>query len=351
MRIEIENLTKTFAGGAAAALNGVEMTVADGELVALLGPSGSGKTTLLRLIAGLEVPDCGRILFDGADIANLDVRKRNVGFVFQHYALFKTMTVLSNVAFGLSVRPRETRPPRREIEARARELIRLVQLDGLESRYPAQLSGGQRQRVALARALAIDPAALLLDEPFGALDAKVRKELRGWLRDLHDRTGHTTLFVTHDQEEALELADRVAVLNAGRIAQMAPPVALYRAPADPFVCEFLGSAHRFEVEAAGGRALWRGHELPLPQPLEGPDGPRLLYVRAHEFRILPADSPAAIPCTVAAVRPAGPLVRLDLSPAWGGDAIEAEMPLADFAASGWQPGAAVGLRIGNCLVY
>ncbi len=254
MRIEIRGVHKSF-DGTTPALNGIDMTIADGELVALLGPSGSGKTTLLRAIAGLESPERGEILFDGIDIAGRDMRERNVGFVFQHYALFKTMAVLDNVGFGLSVRPRASRPSKAEIATRARELLRLVQLEELEGRYPAQLSGGQRQRVALARAPAIDPAALLLDEPFGALDAKVRKELRGWLRELHDRTGHTTVFVTHDQEEALELADRIAVINCGRVEQIAPPAELYGHPVTPFVCEFLGSANRFDVEVAAGRVL------------------------------------------------------------------------------------------------
>jgi len=339
MRIDIRNLTKAF-DAAGRALNGIDMTIADGELVALLGPSGSGKTTLLRAIAGLETPDAGEILFDGEDVACRDVRDRNVGFVFQHYALFKTMTVLDNVGFGLTVRPRATRPPKAEIAARARELLHLVQLDGLENRYPAQLSGGQRQRVALARALAIDPGVLLLDEPFGALDAKVRKELRGWLRELHDRTGHTTVFVTHDQEEALELADRVAVINRGRLEQIATPAELYGAPATPFICEFLGSANVFGVTAENGEALWQGHPLPLPAPC--PAGVSRLFVRAHDLAPhRPAAAPPGIPGTVEGVRLSGSHVRLDVMPAWGGPALEVEVPTLEFDKAPWKRGDAV----------
>ena len=215
------------------------MTVAAGELIALLGPSGSGKTSLLRIIAGLERADSGTLLFGGADATHLPVQDRRAGFVFQSYALFRHMSVLDNVAFGLSVRPRHLRPPKREIERRALELLDTVQLSGFAARYPQQLSGGQRQRVALARALAIEPRVLLLDEPFGALDAKVRKDLRRWLREIHDRTGLTTIFVTHDQDEAMELADRVAILNNGRIEQVGAPEEIRRAPASTFVREFL----------------------------------------------------------------------------------------------------------------
>ncbi|SBV91412.1 Sulfate/thiosulfate import ATP-binding protein CysA [uncultured Alphaproteobacteria bacterium] len=306
MRIDIDNAVKTFPGGERPALNGISMTVADGELVALLGPSGSGKTTLLRAIAGLETLEGGEIRFDGENVAGRDARDRNVGFVFQHYALFRTMTVEANVGFGLSVRPRATRPPKAEIRRRARELLRLVHLEGFEARYPAQLSGGQRQRVALARALAIDPGVLLLDEPFGALDARVRKELRRWLRELHDRTGHTTLFVTHDQEEALELADRVAVIDGGRLEQIAPPAELYAHPATPFVCEFLGSVNRVDT----------------------PEG--VAYVRAHEIGIAPPGAPHGLAATVVAVRAAGPRAHVELEIA-GGRRIEAELPAEEAA--------------------
>jgi sulfate transport system ATP-binding protein len=237
MDIRIERVRKEF--DRYPALHDVSLTIRDGELIALLGPSGSGKTTLLRLIAGLEFPTAGRIFFGGEDASRKSVQERNVGFVFQHYALFKHMRVAENIGFGLRVRPRAKRPSRLEIRRRAAELLELVQLGGLEDRFPAQLSGGQRQRVALARALAIEPSVLLLDEPFGALDAKVRRELRRWLRQLHDRTRHTTVFVTHDQEEAMELADRVVVLNQGQIEQVGTSAEIRLKPASRFVAEFI----------------------------------------------------------------------------------------------------------------
>ncbi len=239
MSLVIDGLWKRF--DAFAALKGVSLEVRPRGFMALLGPSGCGKTTLLRVLGGLAFPDEGRVDFDGEDWLALSARERRAGFVFQHYALFRHMTVAKNVAFGLEVRPRATRPPKAEIARRVEELLALVQLEGLGGRYPSQLSGGQRQRVALARALAIEPRLLLLDEPFGALDAKVRKELRGWLRSLHDRTGVTTVFVTHDQDEAMELADEVAVMNEGRIEQVGPPHALAARPATPFVADFLAA--------------------------------------------------------------------------------------------------------------
>jgi sulfate transport system ATP-binding protein len=245
MKINIHNLCKSF--GDVPAIDAISLDIASGELLALLGPSGSGKTTLLRAIAGLEPIDHGRILFGDIDATRLSVQERRVGFVFQHYALFKHMSVLDNITFGLRVRKRRDRPARDEIRRRGSELLDLVQLSGLEARYPNQLSGGQRQRVALARALAIEPRVLLLDEPFGALDAKVRKELRVWLRQLHDETGYTTIFVTHDQEEALDLADRVVVMNAGRIEQVDTPEAIQQRPATPFVAEFVEHNKRDDV--------------------------------------------------------------------------------------------------------
>jgi sulfate transport system ATP-binding protein len=237
MTITADAIVKTF--GTSSALNGVDLVVEDGSFVALLGPSGSGKTTLLRIIAGLETSDSGRILFDGEDVTEKPVQDRRIGFVFQHYALFRHMTVAQNIAFGLTVMKRGQRPKRADIDARVDELLRLVQLPGLEKRYPAQLSGGQRQRVALARALARDPGILLLDEPFGALDAKVRRELRGALREIHDRVGLTSIFVTHDREEAFALADKVAILSGGKIEQYATPKEIEAAPASPFVREFV----------------------------------------------------------------------------------------------------------------
>lgn len=257
--IRIEGVEQDF--GAFPALRDVSLNIQPGELVALLGPSGSGKTTLLRVIAGLNTPDRGRVFFDGEDATNIPVQDRRVGFVFQNYALFKHMTVADNVAFGLKVRPRRERPSRSEIKARAEELLQFVQLDGLGGRYPVQLSGGQRQRVALARALAIEPRVLLLDEPFGALDARVRKDLRRWLREIHKQTGLTTVFVTHDQDEAMELADRVVVLNEGRIEQIGTPEELYDRPASPFVISFVGEAVALPVTIADGQVKFSGREL------------------------------------------------------------------------------------------
>jgi len=242
MSLVIEKIQKRF--GDFEALRGVSLTAPDGAFLALLGPSGSGKTTLLRILGGLEHADLGHVAFAGLDWLTLPARERRAGFVFQQYALFKHMTVAKNIAFGLQVRPARNRPPPAEIKRRVEELLSLVQLEGLGGRYPSQLSGGQRQRVALARALAIEPRMLLLDEPFGALDAKVRKELRVWLKALHTRLGLTTVFVTHDQEEALELGDLVAVMNEGRIEQIAAPAALRSKPATPFVAEFLESVTR-----------------------------------------------------------------------------------------------------------
>ena len=237
----------------------------DKEFLALLGPSGSGKTTLLRVLAGLEPPDAGEVRFDGEDFLALPVRRRRVGMVFQHYALFRHMTVAQNIAFGLTVRPRRERPSKSEIADRVADLLKLVQLEGLGKRFPAQLSGGQRQRVALARALAIEPRMLLLDEPFGALDAQVRRELRRWLRDLHDRAGVTTVFVTHDQEEALDLADRVAILKDGELIQLGTPNEVYENPADPFVYDFLGAACRLPGAVEGGRLTVADWETKAPE--------------------------------------------------------------------------------------
>lgn len=238
--VTVKNLEKSF--GRYAALRGVSFEVSAGELLGVLGPSGSGKTTLLRAIAGLERLDGGKVFFDDVDSTQLTLRERRIGFVFQHYALFRQMTVMDNIAFGLRAKPRKARPTEQAIRGKVQDLLSLVQLDKFEDRYPAQLSGGQRQRVALARALAIEPRVLLLDEPFGALDAKIRKELRQWLRALHDRTHHTTLFVTHDQDEAFELADRIAVLSRGKIEQIGTKMELTQAPATNFVADFIQEA-------------------------------------------------------------------------------------------------------------
>jgi len=238
VRVTIESVEKQFSGGFRA-LRGATLKIEPGELLALLGPSGSGKTTLLRLIAGLEIADRGAIRFDDVDTTSLSLRERGIGFVFQHYALFRHMSVFENVAFGLRSRPRATRPSRDDIKKRVNDLLDLMQLPDIGQRFPAQLSGGQRQRVALARALAIEPRVLLLDEPFGALDAKVRHDLRQWLRHIHDKTGYTTIFVTHDQDEALEIADRVAVFRDGQVEQVGTPSDLLDHPANEFVAQFL----------------------------------------------------------------------------------------------------------------
>jgi len=301
MSIEVKNITKTF--GTFAALHDVNLRVNQGELVALLGPSGSGKTTLLRIIAGLEVPDDGgEIFFEDEAVADKHVTKRRVGFVFQHYALFKNMTVFENVAFGLRVRPWKLRPARSDIRDRVNNLLKLVQLEGLAQRYPAQLSGGQRQRVALARALAVEPKVLLLDEPFGALDAKVRRELRRWLRHLHDDVGITSVFVTHDQEEALEVADRVVILNKGNIEQIGSPEQVYEKPANPFVLQFLGNVNLFH-------------------------GRQVQYVRPHDIDIthspVDADSLAA---DIEHVSFAGANVSVLLKRQADGTVLEAELP-------------------------
>ncbi len=308
MSIEAIQVTKTF--GAFKALDNVSLKVPDGELVALLGPSGSGKTTLLRIIAGLEVPDDNSntsILFNAENVAGVAVGDRRVGFVFQHYALFKHMTVFENIAFGLRVKPRATRPSNEKIKAKVLELLALVQLEGLAERYPSQLSGGQRQRVALARALAIEPQVLLLDEPFGALDAKVRQQLRRWLRRLHDELHVTSLFVTHDQEEALEVADRIVVMNKGRIEQVGTPEEVFHKPANPFVMNFLGNVNLFH--ARGDQAT----SLQSPGQEKEASGAKQVFVRPHDLDIF--DTPpnlAAVRATVLRIQAAGPFVKVEL---------------------------------------
>ena len=292
MSIEARGITKRF--GVFEALRDVDLHVKEGELVALLGPSGSGKTTLLRILAGLEFPDRGRVLFDGEDATERSARERRVGFVFQHYALFRHMSVFENVAFGLRVRARRERPREAEIRERVSELLHLVQLGNMADRLPAQLSGGQRQRVALARALAVRPRMLLLDEPFGALDSRVRKELRRWLRQLHDELHITSVFVTHDQEEALELADRVVVMNRGAIEQVGTPEQVYHEPATRFVYEFLGDVNIF-------------HERVDPAERTS------LYVRPHLLEIHRGPGrPGDIPARVQRVHVAGPTVKVEL---------------------------------------
>jgi sulfate/thiosulfate transport system ATP-binding protein len=314
MSIEIRNLSKQF--GTFSALRDVSLEVKSGELLALLGPSGSGKTTLLRVIAGLEAADTGQVLFQGVDATDQHVRERQVGFVFQHYALFRNMIIFENVAFGLRVRPKKFRPPAEEIQQRVHELLKLVQLDWLADRYPHQLSGGQRQRIALARALAVEPKVLLLDEPFGALDAKVRKELRSWLRRLHDEMHITSVFVTHDQEEALEVADRVVVMNEGRIEQIGTPDEVYEHPASPFVYKFLGKVNLFHGWLHRGRTWIGGIEIDAPEHTEAEELSAVAYVRPHDIHVDKVDNglngEGAIAAHVAHILSVGPIVRLEI---------------------------------------
>ncbi|WP_374575266.1 sulfate/molybdate ABC transporter ATP-binding protein [Phenylobacterium sp.] len=317
MPLIVEDLAKRY--GPTAALHDVSLTVDDGAFLALLGPSGSGKTTLLRILAGLAQPSSGAVRYAGEDFLALSPRERRAGMVFQHYALFRHMSVAANIGFGLSARPRAQRPSRARIAARVEELLALVQLEGMGGRYPGQLSGGQQQRVALARALAIEPRLLLLDEPFGALDAKVRRDLRRWLRRVHDETGVTTVFVTHDQDEALDLADQVAILSDGRIVQTGSPAEVYERPASPFVFDFLGAANRLEGEVRAGELRLLGARLPAPGR---PDGPVQVYFRPHDVAVDPPGGGGfAARLDTAVVR--GPAVRLECSA--GGQAIELEL--------------------------
>ncbi|ODT79761.1 MAG: sulfate ABC transporter ATP-binding protein [Pelagibacterium sp. SCN 64-44] len=321
MEVRASNVRKEF--DRFPALHDVSLDIRSGELIALLGPSGSGKTTLLRLIAGLEMPTAGRIFFGDTDASEKSVQERNIGFVFQHYALFRHMTILENVSFGLKVRPRSTRPPVAEIRRRALELLDLVQLSGLEKRYPNQLSGGQRQRVALARALAIEPAVLLLDEPFGALDAQVRRELRKWLREIHDRTGHTTVFVTHDQEEALELSDRLCVMSQGRIEQVGSPDEVYDHPSSPFVFGFIGESSTLPVSVENGEVWSAGRALGLSA--QGFSGDKAhLYFRPHDVDLV--DAEASLAGVVTASRRVGGTRRVELAIGGEGHKVEIDLP-------------------------
>jgi sulfate/thiosulfate transport system ATP-binding protein len=348
MDIHIREIHKHF--GSFQALDRINLDIASGELVALLGPSGSGKTTLLRVIAGLEFPDHGRILFGEEDIALRPIRERRVGFVFQHYALFKHMTVLDNVAFGLRVRDRRQRPSDSEIRRKALELLELVQLSGLDSRYPNQLSGGQRQRVALARALAIEPRVLLLDEPFGALDAKVRKDLRRWLRELHDRTGYTTVFVTHDQEEALELADRVVIMNRGAIEQVGTVDQVYERPASPFVFDFLGGTNVIEAELREGRLLQGATEIAWLTDAGHPNGAVDVYVRPGDLRVAEPEQ-AGIDVTINRVQRTGPIVRASAQLVGNSQILGVELPHLHHDVPRLCAGERLRLRLAQFSVY
>ncbi len=338
MDIRVKNVQKYFGGFHA--LRGVNLDIASGELLALLGPSGSGKTTLLRAIAGLEPLDGGQIMFGDADATRLTVQQRKVGFVFQQYALFKHMTIADNIAFGLKVRSKAERPSADTIHKRVAELLELVQLGGLEKRYPSQLSGGQKQRVALARALAIEPRVLLLDEPFGALDAKVRKDLRRWLRKLHRETGYTTIFVTHDQEEALELADRVVVMNKGQIEQVGTTDEVYDRPRTPFVFDFLGTPNILPGYVTGGRIHLTGAVAPIGTTALAADrGTVDIYARPGDFEVVEGDA-AALPGTVVEAQRTGFLVRLtvQLQNGSGDQTIEIEIPHPDPDIRVWRIG-------------
>jgi sulfate transport system ATP-binding protein len=328
MEVRVVNVRKEFERFPA--LHDVSLDIRSGELIALLGPSGSGKTTLLRLIAGLERPTKGAIFFGDEDASHKSIQERNVGFVFQHYALFRHMTVADNIGFGLKVRHGAARPPAQEIRRRALELLDLVQLSGLEKRYPAQLSGGQRQRVALARAMAIEPKVLLLDEPFGALDAQVRRELRRWLREIHDRTGHTTVFVTHDQEEALELADRVVVMSQGRIEQVGTADDIYDTPNSPFVYSFIGESSSLPVKVENGEVWIADRPIGLQAP-HAPAGDAVLHFRPHDVDLLDGCS-GCIAGTVAASRRVAGTRRVELEIGGQRQRVEIELPVDHPAA-------------------
>lgn len=326
MSIQVESVSKRF--GNFVALDNVTLDVPSGELLALLGPSGSGKTTLLRIIAGLETADNGTVRYQDEDVTRQTARERNVGFVFQHYALFRHMNVFENVAFGLRVRKRKAA----DIERRVRELLHLVRLESFERRYPSQLSGGQRQRVALARALAIEPKVLLLDEPFGALDAKVRQELRQWLRRLHDEIHMTSVFVTHDQEEAFEVADRVAVMQRGRIEQVGSPQEVFEKPANRFVIDFLGNVNVFHGRVQNGRAQWQHFEWDLPDDSHAEGAPVAVYVRPHELELeRTANCVQSLRARVERINAAGAVAKVAVTAAEFGIDMNVELTSERFA--------------------
>ncbi len=350
MSIEVRNICKQF--GDFTAVNDVSLQVGTGELLALLGPSGSGKTTLLRMIAGLESPDSGSVLLNDEDATKHDPARRRVGFVFQHYALFRHMTIFENVAFGLRVQSRKVRLSKAEIRDKVSKLLSLVQLERLAEHHPNQLSGGQRQRVALARALAVEPKLLLLDEPFGALDAKVRKELRRWLRRLHDEIHIASVFVTHDQEEALEVADRVAVMNQGRLEQVGTPQEVYDNPASAFVYNFLGNVNLFHGRIDSGRARIGTLEVELPENVSGEDGPAMGYARPYEMNITrESKDPSAIRATLLHVFGVGPIVKLELQCSGTGALLEAELVRRQFAELDLKPGDVVFVSPRNLRVF
>jgi sulfate transport system ATP-binding protein len=352
MSVEVKNVTKKF--GSFTALDNVSLKVESGELVALLGPSGSGKTTLLRTIAGLEFPDNtaeAQVLFYGEDVTHIPASQRKAGFAFQHYALFRHMSVFENIAFGLRVRPKETRPPEKEIRARVEKLLHLIQLEPLGQRFPSQLSGGQRQRVALARALAVEPKVLLLDEPFGALDAKVRKELRRWLRHLHDEIHITTLFVTHDQEEALEVSDRVAILRDGKIEQIGTPEEIYDHPASPFVYDFLGNVNLFSGRVKDGAMVIGGTEFAAPDTAGEADSDAIAFVRPHDIRVTRHATGPALPAEVIRSNAAGPVANLELKRLDSGEIFTVQLAKEQFQELQPKPGEQVFVELKNVKVF
>ena len=347
MTIELRQIHKHYQQFAA--LDGIDLKIRDGQLTALLGPSGSGKTTLLRVIAGLEFPDSNpgsALLFDGRDVAASESAKRQIGFVFQHYALFKHMTVADNIAFGLRVKPRRERPSEGQIKSRVDELLSLIQLAGFGNRYPSQLSGGQRQRVALARALAVTPRFLLLDEPFGALDAKVRQGLRTWLRQLHEELQMTTILVTHDQEEALEVADTVVIMNRGRILQEGTPEEVFHRPVNHFVMDFLGRVNVFRGRMDGDQAQLLGNlEAPKPSHEQIP-----LFVRPHDLEVDRQPGDSGLPATIQRIGQGGNFARIYVELPDGGQAT-AELPWSRFHELGLQQGERVYLRARAAQVF
>ncbi len=353
MSVEVKNVTKKF--GSFTALDNVSLKVESGELVALLGPSGSGKTTLLRTIAGLEFPDNAgeaQVLFYGEDVTQIPASERKAGFAFQHYALFRHMTVFENIAFGLRVRPKTTRPSEEQIRSRVEELLKLIQLEPLAKRFPSQLSGGQRQRVSLARALAVEPKVLLLDEPFGALDAKVRKELRRWLRKLHDEIHITTLFVTHDQEEALEVADRVAILRDGKIEQIGTPEEIYDHPASPFVYDFLGNVNLFSGRVSEGAVKIGGTEFSVPETAGETDSDTIAFVRPHDIRITrEAGGQNTFPARVLRSNAAGPVANLELERINGGGQFTAQLSKEEFQQLQPRAGEEVFVELKNVKIF
>lgn len=342
MSIELDRVNKRFNDFVA--VDNVSLSLKDGELTALLGPSGSGKTTLLRIIAGLEQPDSGRIRFQGEDTTEKHVSDREVGFVFQHYALFKHMNVFENVAYGLTVKPRSQRPAKQEIRKKVMHLLEMVQLAWTADRLPSQLSGGQRQRIALARALAVEPKVLLLDEPFGALDAKVRAELRRWLRRLHDDIHVTSVFVTHDQEEALEVSDRVVVMNHGKVEQDGHPEDVYDHPANKFVYQFLGNVNLFHARVNNGIARIGPLQFSAPEFSGQLDSRAFAYVRPHDIEVLPHKTEEALHAKIELISVVGPTVRLELKTDNSEQIVHAEMPKHQFRNLGLSQGGDAWIR-------